>query len=275
MARRYTPEQHAWMEARWRSMTSRELMAAWRDEFGSDISETAVHSYGSNRRWRKDPGVRSRSLRGYTDEEEAFVREFTPGHPEAEIIEAFEERFGRRLTTAQIGNLKQKLGVRSGTVGGRFEKGGVPATKGKTWADFGTPEGHERSRRGLFKKGGLPHNTRPLLDERVGKDGYVQVHVGQRSMGRRNDQWMSKAQFVWEQANGMEWPGGCRSVFVDGDRLNFDPANIVPVPMDLYPIIVGAVKGGLEWHDRGSLEAAMTMARVIRARRRLETCPSR
>lgn len=275
MARRYTPEQHAWMGEHWRSMTSRELMAAWRDEFGSDISETAVHSYGSNRRWRKDPGVRSRSLRGYTDEEEAFVREFTPGHPEAEIIAAFEERFGRRLTTAQIGNLKQKLGVRSGTVGGRFEKGGVPATKGKTWADFGTPEGHERSRRGLFKKGGLPHNTRPLLDERVGKDGYVQVHVGQRSMGRRNDQWMSKAQFVWEQANGMEWPGGCRSVFVDGDRLNFDPANIVPVPMDLYPIIVGAVKGGLEWHDRGSLEAAMTMARVIRARRRLETCPSR
>ena len=275
MARRYTPAQHAWMEEHWRSMTSRELMAAWRAEFGGELTEMAAHSYGSNRGWRKDPGVRSRSLRAYTDEEEAFVREFTPGHSEAEIADAFEERFGRRLNAAQIGNLKQKLGVRSGTVGGRFEKGSVPWTKGRTWADFGTPEGHERSRRGLFKKGGLPHNTRPLLDERVGKDGYIQVHVGQRSMGRRNDQWMSKAQFVWEQANGMEWPEGCRSVFVDGDKLNFDPANIVPVPMGLYPIIVGAVKGGLEWHDRESLEAAITMARVIRARRRLETCPSR
>lgn len=275
MARRYTPAQHAWMEEHWRSMTVTELMDAWRDEFGVELTKQAAHSYGSNRRWRKDPGVRSRSLRRYTDEENAWLRAFIPGHSEREVADAFAERFGREITTVQVAERKQKLSVRSGTVGGRFEKGQVPPNKGRTWADYGTPEGHARSLEHCFKKGQLPHNTRALLDERVGKDGYIQVHVGQLRTSKPNDQWMSKAQFVWERENARVWPEGCRSVFVDGDRRNFDPANIVPVPMDLYPIIVGAVKGGLEWHDRESLEAAITMARVIRARRRLETCPSR
>jgi hypothetical protein len=81
-------------------------------------------------------------------------------------------------------------------------------------------------------------------------------------MSKPNDQWVSKAQFVWEQANGREWPKGHRSMFADGDRLNFDPENIVPVPNDLYTVVCGAVPGGLEWHDRESLEAAITMAKV-------------
>lgn len=208
--------------------------------------------------------------RRYTEEENAFLREFIPGHSECEIADAFEERFGRRLTFPQIGNRKAALGVRSGTVGGRFEKGNVPATKGRPWSEWMPPESQERSRATQFRKGQLPHNTRALLDERIGKDGYVQVHIGQLRTSKPNDQWMSKAQFVWERENGTAWPEGCRAMFADGDRLNFDPGNIVPVPNELYAVVCGAVKGGLEWHDRESLEAAITMARIIRARRRLE-----
>ena len=269
--RRYTPEQRAWMDARWRSMTNRELADAFEAEFGERITMGAADCYGGNRGWRKDPGVRARALRRYTDEEREFLREFIPGHSEREIRDAYAERFGEVLTDGMIGNIKVKLDVKSGTHGGRFEQGHVPATKGRPWSEWMSAEGAERSRATCFKPGNLPHNTRPLLDERVGKDGYIEVHVGLHRMSRANDQWVSKAQLVWEQANGREWPEGHRSMFADGDRRNFDPENIVPVPDGLYPIVCGAVPGGLEWHDRESLEAAITMAKVIRARRRLET----
>ena len=269
--RRYTPEQHAWLEEHWRSMPNRDVVAAYEAEFGERLTFDAAKSYGSNRGWRKDPGVFGQAQRKYTDEELGFVRDYAPGHSEREIIAAFAGRFGRTLTIPQVGNLKCKLGVKSGTVGGRFEKGHVPWTKGRTWDEQGrSEEARAASLATCFKPGGLPHNTRPLLDERISKDGYVEVHVGLHRKRRPNDQWVSKAQLVWEQANGREWPEGCRSMFADGDRRNFDPGNIVPVPDGLYTIVCGAVPGGLEWHDRESLEVAITMAKVIAARRRLE-----
>lgn len=272
MARRYTPEQRAWLAAHLADMANDEAARAFSELFGVDATPKQMHAYCSNHGIRKTAAARAASHRAYTDEEEEFMREFVPGHSEAEIADAFEERFGRRLTIPQVGNMKAKLGVKSGTVGGRFERGHVPWTKGRTWDEQGrSEEARAASLATCFKPGNLPHNTRPLLDERIGKDGYIEVHVGLHRMSRANDQWVSKAQFVWEQANGREWPEGHRSMFADGDRLNFDPGNIVPVPDDLYPIVCGAVPGGLEWHDRESLEAAITMARVIRARRRLET----
>lgn len=263
--RRYTPEQHAWMDARWRSMTNRELAEAFEAEFGERITPAAADSYGGNRNWRKDPGVRARALRRYTDEEREFLRGFIPGHSEREIRDAYAERFGEVLTDGMIGNIKVKLGVKSGTHGGRFEKGHAGGFR---------DEEHRRAfleagKATRFKPGQLPGNTRPLLDERVGKDGYMQVHVAQHRKRKANDQWMSKAEFVWEQANGREWPEGCRAVFADRDRGNFDPENIVPVPRDLYPMLMGRSKT-IEYHDRETLELAIASAKVTRARARLE-----
>jgi hypothetical protein len=73
-------------------------------------------------------------------------------------------------------------------------------------------------------------------------------------------------------ANGRDWPEGCMAVFADRDNRNLDPDNIVPVPRDLYVIVTGGAHGkALPWHDRASLEVAMTHAQIIRERRRLET----
>lgn len=279
MARRYTPEQHAWIREHYAGLSNAELAAAFSERFGIDLTPSCLHAYGSNHGLRKGPGVRERALRTYTDEENEWLRGFIPGHTETEIVDAFEERFGRRLEVYMVANRKVALGVRSGTHGGRFEPGSVPFNKGMRWEDFGTPEGHERSRATCFKRGELngiaAERKRPLLDIREGKDGYLQIKVAPRDARYPMRNWIGYAQFVWMQANGREWPKGHRAVFADHDNRNFDPGNIVPVPADLYAIVVGAVKGGLEWHDRGSLEAAMTMARVIRARRRLERCPNR
>ena len=270
MGRRYTPEQHAWLAAHLADMANDEAARAFSERFGVDATPKQMHAYCSNHGIRKTAEARSRGLRAYTDEEEAFLRGFIPGHSECEIIAAFAERFGRTLKACQVANRKARLGVKSGTHGGRFEKGHVPATKGRPWSEWMSADGAERSRATQYKAGELPHNVRPLLDMREGKDGYLQIHVGQHRREKANDQWIGYGQFVWMQANGRDWPEGHRCIFVDGDNRNFDPENIVAVPGDLYPIVQGAIRGQMPWHDRETLELAITSARITQARARLE-----
>lgn len=230
--RRKTDEEKAWLRENYAAMPLSRLLDEFEGRFGWRPSAVSLSS------WAHESGV-ARKLFRYTDEELEFLREFIPGHSEREISDAFEGRFGRPLTPTKINNLKAKLGVRSGTHGGRF------------------------------KKGDLPHNTRPLLDMRVGKDGYMEIHVGLRKRKKLNDQWMAYSHFVWEQANGREWPEGHRAIFADKDRTNYDPANIVPVPNELYPMVQGVIAGSVPWHDRETLEVAITSARVTQARARL------
>lgn len=57
----------------------------------------------------------------------------------------------------------------------------------------------------------------------------------------------------------------------DHDNRNFAPENIVPVPDELAIIIQGNAHGrALPYHDRESLEVAISHARLIRARRAAE-----
>jgi len=228
-------------------------------------------------------GIRKDRSRGYvrtcrvansiwTPERDAWFREFVPGHTEREIAEEHERLFGFPLRVGQIANRKAKLGVKSGTHGGRFCAGHEPANKGHTWDQMGMPEeSRERCRATQFKRGNLPHNTRPLLDVWLASskgDMFRQweIHVGLNRRERANDQWIPLAQFNWMQANGRDWPDGCKALHIDRDPLNDDADNIEPVPVELWPLVMGAVRGQLEWHDRETLEAAITYARITKRR---------
>ena len=262
MARVYTDEQHAWLAEHYADMTNRELADAFNAEFSCDCATPSkMNAYGSNHRLRKAPGVKGRANTKYTPEMREWLREYIPGHHEHEIIDAFEGRFGMRLTAAMVGNLKCGLGVRSGTVGPRFERGHVPANKGRTWDEFMSPEGQEASRRTQFRKGERPHNAyHELLDEREDEDG-TWVYVKPRNRRFPSQNWIPKGRFVWMQANGRDWPEGHRAVFADRDRHNFDPDNIVPVPNDLYPIVTGGAHGhALPYHDRETLDGWLNSA---------------
>jgi len=205
----------------------------------------------------------------WTPEMDEWFRAFVPGHTESEISAEHERLYGFPLTEGQIGNRKTKLGVKSGTHGGRFVKGQAPANKGKPWSEWMPEESREGCRRTQFRKGQLPHNTRPLLDVRtVGNMGGEtrEIHVGLSRSKRANDQWIPLAQFNWMAANGREWPDGCRTLHIDHDPLNDEADNIEPVPADLWPLVMGAVPGQLEWHDRETLRTAILYAMVTRAR---------
>ena len=264
---KYTPEQREWMERHFATTPNRALAEQFSERFGVSVTRVAMDSYGRNHKLRKAPGVRSAALRRYTDEQLDFLREFIPGHVEGEIIDAFRERFGVTLNRSKVKNLKTKLGVRSGTHGGCFEKGHEPMNKGKTWNEFMSPEGQAHSRATTFKKGQVPHNAyHRLLDERTDHCG-TWVYVRPRNRRYPADDWVSKQRFVWMRANGRDWPEGHRAVFADHDNTNYDPENIVPVPDELYAIVTGGAHGrSIPYHDRETLELAITHARLMRKR---------
>lgn len=128
----------------------------------------------------------------WTPERDAWFREFVPGHTEREISDEHERLFGFPLRGGQIANRKTRLGVKSGTHGGRFAKGHVPHNRGRSWDEWGTPEGHGRSRAGQFRKGHVPHNAGELLDERL-VDGTWQVKVDPRGAEHTMAYWVPRA----------------------------------------------------------------------------------
>jgi len=281
MARVYTPEQHAWIAAHYADMTNHELADAFNERFATGYATAAkMNNYGTNHHLRKSHETFRRRNSKYTDTQLDWLRGYIPGHHEQEIIDAYEREFGERLTVSMVANLKVKLGVTSGTVGNRFERGHVPQNKGRTWDEMGIPaDVQERMRATTFRKGSLSgaaaERARPLLDIREEPtSGYLQIKVAPRNRKYPMQNWISLAEFEWMAANGRDWPEGHRAVFADRDNRNFDPDNIVPVPNDVYPIVTAGAHGhAMPWHDRESLEVAITHARVMRRRRALEMLP--
>lgn len=197
--------------------------------------------------WRKHP------------EMVEFMVGFIPGHSEREIRDAFLARFGIELTVSQVANFKASHGVKSGTVGGRFVKGQKSWNKGRPQSEWMSEEAIERTKGTRFKKGQLPHNTREVGEERLTKDGYVQVHVRQHKKEKLNDQWVLKQRLVWEQAHGMPVPEGCKVIFCDGDRTNFDPDNLMLVT---HEELMRMNQEGTGWSDPDTAGAARQLARV-------------
>lgn len=188
-----------------------------------------------------------------------FMRSFIPGHTEPEIRAEFLARFGIELTEGQIANFKTRFGIKSGTHGGRFQKGRKSETKGRPQSEWMSAEAIERTRATRFKKGNIPHNTREVGEERVTVDGYVEVHVAQCRREKQNDQWVLKQRLVWERHHGMPVPEGCKVIFCDGNRRNFDPENLLLVTDEE---LMRMNREGTGWSDKETAESARGLARV-------------
>lgn len=145
-----------------------------------------------------------------------FMLEYIPGHTEAEIRAAFDERFGIVLTEANIGNFKHKHKIKSGTYGGRFRKGQEAHNKGKKMP----PEVYERCKGTMFKRGNIPHNHKTVGSERINVDGYVEVKT------KEPKTWELKQRVIYREHYKDDIGKDEVIIFLDGNRLNLDPENL-------------------------------------------------
>lgn len=271
MARRKTPEEVAWLESEYPKAPTPDVAAAFEERFGWPLPAERINDWASGRGLRK----LHRALRWADHPEyDGFLREFTAGHSEREIIAAFRGRFGVTLTEAQLGNRKAKLGLRSGTAGGRFEKGNVPHNKGRTWDELGIPEeSRRRMRGGQFKAGAVPWtgDLYPVGSERVGADGYVEVKVRERSpVPCTNRCWELKHRLVWQEANGRELRDDECVVFVDQDRTNLDPGNLRAITRAQN---IALQRMGRPYADDATLDTALRIAELKGLISRAERAP--
>ena len=278
----WTPEEDAWLRECYPLHPNAELVGM---KPGTPRSKLSIQTRAARLGLAKADGCGGRHTRSlWTDERREWFVVFVPGHTEREISAEHERLFGFPLRESQIGNAKAKFGVKSGTHGGRFEKGNVPANKGRPWSEWMPPESAECARRTQFKPGQLNGISKELdhgrLGERVTKDGYREIRVDPRKQPHTMSSWIPLGAFNWMRANGRDWPDGCRCVHADGNQQNDDAGNIVPVPAELWPLVNGANPSAIPWHDRESLELAVMSARVTmrrselqRERRRIEGTP--
>lgn len=156
----------------------------------------------------------------YTIAEREFLKSYIPGHFSYEIQSAFEEKFGKCLTYAQIKSFKGNNKIRSG-VNTTFKKKHVPANKGKKMS----LEQYAKCKGTMFKKGHSPQNYRPVGSVRINADGYIEIKV--KDPGK----WKLKHRVIWEQHNG-KIPKGMIVIFKDNNPLNCTLDNLLLISKD-------------------------------------------
>ncbi len=155
----------------------------------------------------------------FTGEQIQFLRENCPGRSTLELTELFNSEFDTDRTRKQIRTALDWRGIVSG-VSSQFKKGHVPWVKGT--------KGFVKPNSGNFKKGHVPKNLRSIGSERIcPKDGYVltKVDIINPHTGFRGH-WVHKHVHIWEKENGPV-PDGFVLMFIDGDKLNIDPGNLM------------------------------------------------
>lgn len=153
----------------------------------------------------------------YSAEELEFLkRAAEKGMPHNDTAEAFNAEFGLCQTVGAIRGAMKRYGYYNGR-DGRFKKGNIPGNKGKKidWA--------WKSAITQFKPGNVPANRREIGEERLSKEGYVQVKIDD---GHKNNNWKFKHWLIWERLHG-PIPKGYMVIFIDGDRTNFEPENLM------------------------------------------------
>ena len=148
-----------------------------------------------------------------------FMLAIIPGHEESEIRAEFLEKFGIELTEGQIGNFKHKYHIKSGTDGGRFKKGQESHNKGKKMP----VETYRKVKPTMFKKGNIPHNHREIGSTRIDTDGYIMIKIAEPN------KWQLLQRYVWEKENGRKLLENECVIFLDGNKENFDPDNLMAI----------------------------------------------
>lgn len=192
----------------------------------------------------------------YTDEMREFILANYKGLYSQELADRFNNRFGTQVTASQMAAYRKNHHLISG-IGGRFEKGNVPANKGKKMS----PEVYERCKATMFKKGQIPIGYKPVGSEveRWFDHGHTKKCIWVKVADP--DVWREKHDLVWEAHNG-PIPEGHALIFLDGNTLNPSIDNLALV--DRYTNLL-MNKNGLRYNEKEATKTGLLIAEVIKA----------
>lgn len=143
-----------------------------------------------------------------------------------ELMDQVNEQFGTSYKINQIKAFRKNNHLIS-QYDGKFVKGTVPWSKGKTWNEFMSEEGRRNSMATCFKSGDVPHNWVPIETELIKSDGYLWRKV-KDDAGAGIKNWKQVHILLWESAHGTI-PEGHHITFKDGDRLHISLDNLAIV----------------------------------------------
>ena len=212
----YPPELHTFIAAHAAGTSSKDLADLINARFGDGyMTKGQVKAYRKNHHLPSGlPHGRAIYFsKAFPEQIVKYIMANHVGIGPTEMANKLNEEFGTDYIASQVNSYYGNHHLNSGLTG-RFEKGHVPANKGKHPPTVG------RMAETQFKKGNLPHNTKPIGYERISKDGYIEVKVKVRpSSPLCNDNFVPKHRLLWEAANG-PIPKGHKLIFADGDKTN-------------------------------------------------------
>lgn len=156
----------------------------------------------------------------YTKEQDQFLKGNVKGISLKELTEKFNKEFNTKVNEDSIQNRKTRLKIKSEIVGGRFEKGNMPFNKGMKWNEYMSKKSQINSFKTTFKKGNIPHNHKEVGSERINKDGYIEIKIGEPN------KWELKHRYIYKQKKG-DIPKGYKLIFADGNKTNLSLDNLI------------------------------------------------
>jgi hypothetical protein len=220
----YNEEHFNFLTENLKKMTVRDLTKAFNTQFGTDKTVIAIKTILSKN------GIKSNRKKGkwlwkpetlLTEKEKAFLAKKYKRYPLKECLQMLNKEFNLNIKLNQIRAYVKNNNIKSGRTG-QFKPGNIPWTQGK--------KGFMGANKTSFKKGQLPHNTRPLYSERIDKNGYIEIKVPEQNpYTKSKTRWRQKSVFMWEKYNNQKVKKNERVIFKDSNNRNFSKENLIKI----------------------------------------------
>jgi len=227
MKRVYSQEVKEFIAAHASEGTIQQMTDRVNERFEIGVTYSQMKSYFHNHKLKTLPkkGRIHLNQRMTTLEMDQFILEHYKGTGHRAMADMLNSRFGTSLNDKQIKAYYSRHKLNSGLTG-HFLKGQESWNKGKTWADYMSPQGAENSRKAQYKKGNIPHNGgNPVGTIVIRRDHKTEKFYCWEKVAEPGT-WKQKHRIEWEKKYGPV-PQGCILTFADGDTMNWSVDNLV------------------------------------------------
>lgn len=160
----------------------------------------------------------------WPDDVKEFVYQSYRGVGPTDMARIVSEKFDYPVTASRMKSFYHNHNMNSG-ITGHFQKGHIPANKGKKQTEFMSPEAIARTEGTRFKAGGQPPNTLPIGTVIEMKDGYLWFKVDDKPKAKKRVNWIPLHEFIYQFWNGPV-PKGCLVFFKNKNKRDFSRENL-------------------------------------------------